>query len=236
MRGGRAVTGRAVTGQDGTGRAMTGPGRRVIMVRWGRRLTITQEERRLMGTPGRPVREALLDAAASLLVERGYRGLRMRDVAAAAGVSRQTVYNEFGDKWGLAQAVVIRDNERYLDGIDAVLSEHDDLYSAVTAAVVYTLETSANDQLKKAVLTGAGGDELLPLLTTQAEPVLFTASARIAEHALRHWPDLDRDALTEIADAAVRLTMSHIMLPSGPPERFAHFVARMVTRYVAGSS
>ena len=44
-----------------------------------------------MGTPGRPVREALLDAAASLLVERGYRGLRMRDVAAAAGVSRQTV-------------------------------------------------------------------------------------------------------------------------------------------------
>ncbi|MGP4025582.1 TetR family transcriptional regulator [Actinomadura sp. 3N407] len=186
-----------------------------------------------MGTAGRSVRESLLDAAADLLVERGYRGVRMRDVAAAAGVSRQTVYNEFGDKWGLAQAVVIRDNERYLDGIDAVLSEHDDLYSAVTAAVMFTLEMSADDQLKKAVLTGAGGDEMLPLLTTQAEPVLFTASARIAEHALRQWPDLDQDALTEIADAAVRLTMSHIMLPSGPPERLAHFVARMVTRYVA---
>ncbi|TDC49508.1 TetR/AcrR family transcriptional regulator [Actinomadura sp. KC345] len=186
-----------------------------------------------MGTAGRSVRESLLDAAAGLLVERGYRGVRMQDVAAAAGVSRQTVYNEFGDKWGLAQAVVIRDNERYLDGIDAVLSEHDDLYSAVTAAVLFTLEMSADDQLKKAVLTGAGGDELLPLLTTQAEPVLFTASARIAEHALRHWPHLDGEALTEVADAAVRLTMSHIMLPSGPPEMFARFVARMVTRYLA---
>jgi AcrR family transcriptional regulator len=186
-----------------------------------------------MGTAGRSVRESLLDAAADLLVERGYRAVRMRDVASAAGVSRQTVYNEFGDKWGLAQAVVIRDNERYLDGIDAVLSEHADLYSAVVAAVMFTLETSADDQLKKAVLTGAGGDEMLPLLTTQAEPVLFSASARIAEHALRQWPDLDRAALTEIADAAVRLTMSHIMLPAGPPEVFAHFVARMVTCYMA---
>ncbi|GAA4395825.1 TetR family transcriptional regulator [Actinomadura sp. NPDC048032] len=189
-----------------------------------------------MGTAGRSVRESLLDAAADLLVERGYRAVRMRDVASAAGVSRQTVYNEFGDKWGLAQAVVIRDNERYLDGIDAVLSEHADVYSAVVAAVTFTMETSADDQLKKAVLTGAGGDEMLPLLTTQAEPVLFAASARIAEHALRQWPDLDRAALTEIADAAVRLTMSHIMLPSGPPEAFAHFVARMVTRYLAAAA
>ncbi|MEU5991705.1 TetR family transcriptional regulator [Spirillospora sp. NPDC047418] len=186
-----------------------------------------------MGTGGRPVRESLLDAAADLLVERGYRAVRMRDVAEAAGVSRQTVYNEFGDKWGLAQAVVVRDNDRYLDGIDTVLSEHDDVYAAVVAAVTYTLETSADDQLKKAVLTGAGGDEMLPLLTTQAEPVLFAASARIAEHALRQWPHLDRDALTEVADAAVRLTMSHLMLPSGPPETFAHFVARLVTRYLS---
>ncbi|RFS82425.1 TetR/AcrR family transcriptional regulator [Actinomadura spongiicola] len=185
-----------------------------------------------MGTARRSVRESLLDAAADLLVERGYRAVRMRDVADAAGVSRQTVYNEFGDKWGLARAVVVRHNERYLDGIDAVLSRHDDLYSAVVAAVTYTLEMSADDRLKKAVLTGAGGDEMLPLLTTRAEPVMFTASARIAEHALRRWPHLDRAALTEITDAAVRLTASHIMLPSGPPERLAHVIARMVTRYL----
>ncbi|OLT21364.1 TetR family transcriptional regulator [Actinomadura sp. CNU-125] len=185
-----------------------------------------------MGTADRPVREALLDAAAALLVERGYRGLRMQDVASAAGVSRQTVYNEFGDKWGLAQAVVIRDNDHYLDGIDRVLSEHADLFDAVVAAVRYTLETSADDQLKKAVLTGAGGEELLPLLTTQAEPLLFTARARLTEHALRHWPHLDRAVLAEVADAAVRLTMSHIMLPSGPPEHVARSVARMVTGHV----
>ncbi|MFI6519327.1 TetR family transcriptional regulator [Spirillospora sp. NPDC050679] len=185
-----------------------------------------------MDTPRRPVRETLLDAAAELLVERGYRAVRMRDVAQAAGVSRQTLYNEFGDKWGLARAVVLRDNERYLDGIDRVLSQHRDLRSAVEAAVLFTLELSADDPLKKTVLTGAGGEELLPLLTTQAQPVVFTASERILDHAMAQWPHLDRDRLAEVADAAVRLTMSHIVLPAGPPEHVARFIARMVTRYL----
>ncbi|WP_395105598.1 TetR family transcriptional regulator [Actinomadura sp. SCN-SB] len=184
-------------------------------------------------TAARPShREALLDAAAELLVQRGYRGVRMQDVAAAVGVSRQTVYNEFGDKWGLAQAVVLRDNDRYLESINRLLSEHEDLHTAVEAAVLFTLETSADDPIKKAVLTGAGGDELLPLLTTKAEPVLFTASARIVEHAMRQWPQVERAELATIADAAVRLTMSHIVLPSEPPERVARFIADMVTRYL----
>ncbi|MFF5262250.1 TetR/AcrR family transcriptional regulator [Actinomadura viridis] len=185
-----------------------------------------------MSTARPSYRDALLDAAAEQFVERGYRGVRMQDVAAAVGVSRQTVYNEFGDKWGLAQAVVLRDNERYLDGIDRILTEHADLYSAVEAAVRFTLEMSADDPIKKMVLTGAGGGELLPLLTTRAEPVLFTASARLVEHALEQWPEMERAALTEVADAAVRLTMSHLVLPAEPPGRVAGFIARMVTRYL----
>jgi AcrR family transcriptional regulator len=180
----------------------------------------------------RSLRDSLLDAAAELLVQRGYRGVRMQDVAAAVGVSRQTVYNEFGDKWGLAQAIVMRDNELYLDDIDRILSEHADLYSAVEAAVRYTLETSLDDPIKKVVLTGAGGDELLPLLTTQAEPLMFTARTRIIEHALAQWPELDRTELSEIAEVALRLTISNMILPGEPPERVAALIARIVVRYM----
>ncbi|GAA4155682.1 hypothetical protein GCM10022416_56370 [Actinomadura keratinilytica] len=191
------------------------------------------ESETCMTTERRPVREALLDAAAEILTREGYRGLRMRDVAEAAGVSRQTVYNEFGDKWGLAQAVVMRHHDRYLDGIDRVLSEHADLYSAVAAAVVYTIETSADDPINKTVLTGADGGELLPLLTTRAEPLLFTARTRIIDHATAQWPELDPVALAEVADIAIRLTMSHMMLPHEPPEQVGHLIARLVTRYLA---
>lgn len=181
----------------------------------------------------RILRDDLLDATAELIAQRGYRGVRMQDIADAVGVSRQTVYNEFGDKWSLCQALLMRDNERYLDGVDAALAGHDDLHEAVAAAVMYTLETTADDPLKKAVLTGTGSEDLLPLFTTQAEPLFFTARERIVEHACRHWPELDREVAAELADAAVRLTHSHTMLPAQPPEKVARLVARIVTRYLA---
>jgi AcrR family transcriptional regulator len=180
----------------------------------------------------RPLRDDLLDAAAALIIERGFRRVRMQDVADAVGVSRQTVYNEFGDKWRLAQALTLRENERYLDSVDEALTRHADLYSAVAAAVAYTLGTAADDPLKKAILTGAGSEDLLPLMTTRAEPVLFAAKQRIVAHALRQWPQLDEAEVTELADAIVRLTMSHVVLPTDPPDVVARRLARLVARYL----
>ena len=157
----------------------------------------------------------------------------MEDVGAAAGVSRQTVYNEFGDKLGLARAVLLRHTERFLDGIDATLAQHDDFATAVAAAVAFTLEEAAEDALLKAALTGDGNTDMLPLLTTQAEPQLFTARARIVAHARRHWPQLPADDFAELADAAIRLTMSHMMMPGDPPQVVAARLARLATGYFA---
>jgi AcrR family transcriptional regulator len=182
--------------------------------------------------PSRGLREQLLDAAARLLTERGYRSVRMQDVADAVGVSRQTVYNEFGDKWGLAQALVLRNNDQYLDGVDEALSRHQDLYSAVVAAVEFTLATAADDPFQKAILTGAGSEDLLPLLTTQSEPLVFAARRRILEHVMRQWPELDVEALPEIVDTAVRLTISHVVLPTEPPDVVARRIAQIVVRYL----
>jgi AcrR family transcriptional regulator len=180
--------------------------------------------------PLRDLRGDLLDAAATLIIERGFRRVRMQDVADAVGVSRQTVYNEFGDKWRLAQQLTLRENEHYLDGVDEAMSRHGDLYSAVAAAVAYTLETAADDPLKKATLTGDA--ELLPLMTTQGEPVLFAARTRIITHALTQWPELDEAEVTDLADAVVRLTMSHVLLPMDPVDVVAVRLARLVARYL----
>ncbi|WP_146058254.1 helix-turn-helix domain-containing protein, partial [Streptomyces sp. SM9] len=48
------------------------------------------------------VRAALLIAAEAHLARRPWSAVRMGEVAASAGVSRQTLYNEFGSKEGLA--------------------------------------------------------------------------------------------------------------------------------------
>lgn len=50
-------------------------------------------------------RRAVLQAAHELFLDRGFAATTMPDVAAAAGVSVQTVYKAFGNKPGLAKAV-----------------------------------------------------------------------------------------------------------------------------------
>ncbi|HEX5917084.1 MAG TPA: TetR/AcrR family transcriptional regulator [Nocardioides sp.] len=51
-------------------------------------------------------RRQIADAARNLFVERGWSGTRVRDVAAAAGVSEPTVYAVYGNKAGLATALL----------------------------------------------------------------------------------------------------------------------------------
>ncbi len=62
------------------------------------------------GSPGRPKdpgkRQAILAAASRLFMEQGYAGASMDAIAAAAGVSKLTVYSHFGDKEGLFHAAV----------------------------------------------------------------------------------------------------------------------------------
>lgn len=54
-------------------------------------------------------RQAVLDAAARMFLDRGYEGVSIDDVADAAGVARRTVYNRFKSKEvlfdGVAEAV-----------------------------------------------------------------------------------------------------------------------------------
>ena len=57
-------------------------------------------------------RERILDAANALLLDRGYKGVGLEAVAAAAGVSRQTVYDRFGSKAGLLTAMITRAEEK----------------------------------------------------------------------------------------------------------------------------
>lgn len=59
--------------------------------------------------PDRPVdkRAAIVRAATELFLRHGYQGTRTEQVAAAAAVSKQTVYTQFGDKERLFREIVL---------------------------------------------------------------------------------------------------------------------------------
>jgi AcrR family transcriptional regulator len=73
-------------------------------------------------------REAIAEAARTLFVEHGWAGTRVRDIAKAAGVSEPTVFAVYGNKAGLAGALI--------DSIDA---------AADIPALIAGLEAAAGD-------------------------------------------------------------------------------------------
>lgn len=178
----------------------------------------------------RHTREALLDAAADVVLHGDWARARMVDVARAAGVSRQTLYVEFGSKDALAQALAMREAERYMLGATEAMVGHDGSPAeAIGAATEFTLREAGDNPLLKAVLTDDAG-AMLPYLTTRAEGVLSVVTDHIATYLADHWPHLPPAEVRLVADTVIRLTVSHLVLPGGRPEQTAADVAHLVAR------
>jgi len=163
-------------------------------------------------------REALLDAAYDAAVSGDWARTRMLDVARTAGVSRQTLYNEFGSKDALAQAMAMREIEQFIDGTERALDEAhpDDPIQAVGAAALYTMQQAADNPLLKAALTDDTSG-LLSFLTTRGEPAINAARASFETYYSTHWPDLPRESIAIAAETIVRLTISYLTLPADEP-------------------
>jgi len=73
-------------------------------------------------------RRAILDAATKAFLRGGYRGTSMDEIAAAAGVSKQTVYKRFADKERLFCEIVITTVK---EASDPVYEEVRDLQDSV---------------------------------------------------------------------------------------------------------
>jgi AcrR family transcriptional regulator len=175
-----------------------------------------------------PTRDALLDAAYDAAVSGDWARVRMADVAAAAGVSRQTLYNEFGCKEALAAALALREVERFIAGTERALDEArpGDPDDAVAAATLYTLRQAADNPLLKAALVDDSSG-LLAFLTTRGEPTVNAARASFENYYSTHWPHLRPEHVSAAAETLVRLTISYLVLPAAEP---AEVIARRLGR------
>jgi len=178
------------------------------------------------------VHEQALDVAQRTLVEVGWDKLRFGEVATAVGVSRPTLYAAFGSKEGLAEALVLRETDRFLTGVEQAIGEHSDLRAQWAAAVRYTLDTAGSDPLLKEVLTSDSAAEFLPLVTTGSAPIIEAARARLCAAFVASHPDLDQRELDFVAESVTRLALSHIVQPTEPAEVVAGQVAELAARFL----
>jgi len=145
-------------------------------------------------------RESLLDAAYAALARRPWPAVRMVDVAAMAGVSRQTLYNEFGSKEGLGRALVRREADGYLAGVERTLAAHTKARERLAAAAEWTASAARGNALVRAMLTGCWS-ERLPSPTLAAVP--STASAVPAQRRADGPLPSPADLVAMVRDRAV---------------------------------
>ena len=168
------------------------------------------------------LRQTVFDAAREQLASQTWSEITMADIASGAGVSRQTLYNEFGNRNEFGFAFVIHEGERFLDGVEAAVREHlDDPRSAVGAALSTFLRTAGEDPLVRILLSDDGTGGMLPFVTTQGMPVVHWATARLTATIEAGWPQAPAAKVKLLAESLVRLAISYVTAPSDSPEKTA---------------
>lgn len=196
---------------------------------------VTREQGAFAGAPAAPssLRERLLEAAVEIMTTAGWGRVTMARLADVVGVSRQTVYNEIGTKNDLAEAMVLRELDRFLAGVNRSFDENpDDLIGAIRDSARRVLKYAEDNALLHAVVSATHGadTELLPLLTTHSEYLLEGAKLVVAERVASYDVDLPEARLDASIDMVVRLVLSHVMQPTSTPAQTGEDIAWIAAR------
>jgi AcrR family transcriptional regulator len=179
------------------------------------------------------LRQTLFDAARHHLEERLWSEVTMGDIATTAGVSRQTLYKEFGNKSEFAVNLTIHEGERFLGAVeDAVRAHTEDPRAAIRAALELFLRTAAEDPLIHMVVTDDGSGGMLSFVTTQGMPVTVWATTRLSAVIEEGWPQAAKADVQLLAESLVRLAISYIINPSGSPDSTAASVADLLGPFI----
>jgi AcrR family transcriptional regulator len=148
----------------------------------------------------------ILAATFDVLSRCGRRNLNLSDVAAAARVSRPTVYRYFGSREGLLEAFALYEQDNFDAGIAAAirgLSGHERLGAALRFIVEfqhsYSLGSLADNEPEHVLKQMK---RVLPIMHERVRRIIPGDNADIA------------------AAAVVRIAVSHYLLRGGTPEQF----------------
>jgi len=178
------------------------------------------------------LRDSVLDAMREELLTKDWSAITLSDVARTAGISRQTIYNEFGSRQGLAQGYALRLADRLVDAIDdAITSNVGNVDAAFSEGFRMFFTESAADPLVISLLTGVAKPDLLQMITTDSAPIITRASERLTEAFIHSWVGASDEDAGVLARAIVRLAMSYISMPPEADHDVAADLARLMTPF-----
>ena len=178
------------------------------------------------------LRDSILDGMREQLLVRDWSSITLTDVARAAGISRQTIYNEFGSRQGLAEGYALRLADRLVDAVAHAINHNvGHVYEAFLEGFRAFFADSASDPLVISLLTGAAKPDLLQIITIGSGPIISRCSARLQDTFQNSWIRSSDEDAGVLARAIVRLAMSYVSMPPEADHDVARDLARLMSPF-----
>jgi AcrR family transcriptional regulator len=166
------------------------------------------------------------------LSSKDWSAITLADVARTAGVSRQTIYNEFGSRQGLAQGYALRLADRLVDDVSRAIDDHiGDVHAAFLDGFRAFFTASAADPLVVSLLSGKAKPDLLQIITTDSGPIITHCSQRLTAVLTDSWVRPQQGDAGVLARAIVRLAMSYVSMPPEADHDVAADLAQLMTPF-----
>jgi len=176
------------------------------------------------------VETRILDATKQCCAQWGVEKVTVDDIAAAAGVSRATLYRIFpGGKDVLFEALRVRERAEFFDALTAQVTEVDgldDLEDLVVRLVVTATRELRADEHLALMLASEPGETLVELTAGGMPRIIETATDYLGPMLKPH---LAPDVAPFVIELLVRITLSYFLAPSvhvdlGDPESARAFL------------
>jgi len=148
-----------------------------------------------------------------------------------SGISRSALARVFGDKDGVAAALVAHEADRLITRVGEALDGSPNLETGLLAALRVAVGAREGHPFLAAVLDAEHGDvTLLPLLTTGSGPIIARARLMLTTALRSRRPRLPTVVLDDAVDIVVRAALSHLTAPDPDLEAAVARLHRLACR------
>ncbi|WP_241010648.1 TetR/AcrR family transcriptional regulator [Mycobacterium camsae] len=168
-----------------------------------------------------------------LLVERKWSTITMADVAKEAGISRGTLYNEFGTRRGLARSYALRLTDSIITGMDTAVENHTgEGYITLRSAFSEFFSRADSDPLVHALRTEDAPNDLLRMITVESQFIVDYAAEHLAAIFERSWVRANAIDANVLGQTIARAALSFLALPPIGADDAAKTIAHVLAPFL----
>ncbi len=157
------------------------------------------------------LRDSVLGAVHELAQSNGWAATTIAAIAVKSGVSRQTIYKEFGSRQSLAETYIVHRVDWLLGNMQRIFDATEGGLEARLRAALVPIFDFVDEPLLHMTLQGGGiGSEDLVSLLKETNTLATTKIGAL----IQSWTsDLADDEIIYAADAFVRIVLTHAVAP-----------------------